>query len=356
MPYLGRELTSGNYIKLDDISSQFDGSTVTFDLKSGGNDFYPGSSFSLLVSVAGIIQEADSAYQIENNQITFATAPSNGDDGFIIVLGLALGIGVPGDGTVGLNQLQDNAKLGISTSNANNTSTVSVGGAVTSINFAGPGVTTAFVTPSTGIATIFFEGDTSTLGLSTSNSNNTSSVKVGAAVTEFNFAGPGVTTAFVTGGIATVFIQGSSLGVTTSIGLGAGTTISTGKLETINFAGPGVSTGYYNAGVGIATIFFEGGGGSSVGAAGTWASDSVGVATSKVVGVGTAAAVGTANSEGALQSLGNIAITDGALLIDNDISSNVFIPSGKNGLLIGTVSVAVGATIDVATGSVLVVV
>ena len=249
MPYLGRELTSGNYLKLDDISSQFNGSTTTFQLKSGGSDFFPGSSFSLLVSVAGIIQEADSAYQINNNEITFATAPGASDDAFIIVLGLALGIGVPGDGTVGLNQLQDSAKLGISTNG------VFVGGGVTSINFAGPGVTTAFVTPSTGIATVFFQG-----------------------------------------------------------------------------------------------------GGGSVGAAGTWASDSVGVATSKVVGVGTAQAVGTANSEGALQALGNIAITDGALLIDNDISSSINVPAGKNGLLIGTVNVAVGATIDVATGSVLVVV
>ena len=253
MPYLGRELTSGNYLKLDDISSQFNGSTVTFQLKSGGSDLFPGSSFSLLVSVAGIIQEADSAYQINNNEITFATAPGASDDAFIIVLGLALGIGVPGDGTVGLQHLQDSAKLGISTSNSNNTSTV----------------------------------------------------KVGSGVTSLNFAGPGVTTAFVTNGIATVFVQG---------------------------------------------------GGGGVGAAGTWASDEVGVATSKVVGVGTAQAVGTANSEGALQSLGNIAITDGALLIDNDISSNINIPSGKNGLLIGTVNVAVGATIDVATGSVLVVV
>ena len=254
MPYLGRELTSGNYLKLDDISSQFNGNAVTFQLKSGGSDFFPGSSFSLLVSVAGVIQEADSAYQINNNEITFATAPSGADDCFIIVLGLALGIGVPGDGTVGLQHLQDSAKLGISTSNSNNTSTVSVGGAVTSINFAGPGVTTAFVS-STGIATVFFQG-----------------------------------------------------------------------------------------------------GGGGVGAAGTWASDEVGVATSKVVGVGTATAVGTASSEGALQALGNIAITDGALLIDNDISSSINVPTGKNGLLIGTVNVAVGATIDVATGSVLVVV
>ena len=255
MPYLGRELTSGNYLKLDDISSQFNGSTTTFQLKSGGSDFFPGSSFSLLVSIAGVIQEADSSYQINNNEITFAQAPASTDDCFIIVLGLALGIGVPGDGTVGLQHLQESAKLGINTSNHNNSSTVNVGNGVTSINFAGPGVTTAFVS----------------------------------------------------------------------------------------------STG-------IATVFFQGGGGGGVGAAGTWASDAVGVATSKVVGVGTAQAVGTANSEGALQSLGNIAITDGALLIDNDISSSINVPSGKNGLLIGTVNVAVGATIDVATGSVLVVV
>ena len=40
MPYLGRELTSGNYLKLDDITSQFDGSTTTFQLKSGGSDFF----------------------------------------------------------------------------------------------------------------------------------------------------------------------------------------------------------------------------------------------------------------------------------------------------------------------------
>jgi len=249
MPYLGRELTSGNYLKLDNIESQFNGSLKTFSLKSGGNDFFPGSSLSLLVSVAGVVKEADTAYTINNNEITFTTAPAGGADCFIIVLGLALGIGVPADDSVGLSQLQESAR--------------------------GVGV-------------------------------NTNGVSVGRGVT------------------------------------------------TINFAGPGVSTGFFTSSTGIATVFFEGGG--SVGAAGTWASDSVGVATSKVVGVGTASAVGTANSEGALQSLGNIAITDGALLIDNDISSSINVPSGKNGLLIGTVSVAVGATIDVATGSVLVVV
>ena len=84
--------------------------------------------------------------------------------------------------------------------------------------------------------------------------DNTSTVSVGGAVTSINFAGPGVTTAFVT---PSMVLQQSSVQ----------------------------------------------GGGGGVGAAGTWASDEVGVATSKVVGVGTAQAVGTANSEGALQHL-----------------------------------------------------
>ena len=107
MPYLGRELTSGNYLKLDSIQSQFDGSETTFNLKSGGSDFYPGSSYSLMVSLAGVIQEAESAYEINNNQITFQAPPASTDDCFIIVLGLALGINVPGNATVGLAQLND---------------------------------------------------------------------------------------------------------------------------------------------------------------------------------------------------------------------------------------------------------
>lgn len=100
MPYLGRSLTAGNYLKLDDLSSQFNGSTVTFNLTSGGQPFYPGSAYSILVSVAGVIQEPESAYQINENTITFASAPKAVDDFFCISLGLALAIGVPGDGTV----------------------------------------------------------------------------------------------------------------------------------------------------------------------------------------------------------------------------------------------------------------
>ena len=80
MPYLGRDLSQGNYLKLDNIESQFDGSKVSFDLSAGGTAFFPGSSFANLVVLAGVIQEAESAYKIDQSSIEFASAPSAGDD------------------------------------------------------------------------------------------------------------------------------------------------------------------------------------------------------------------------------------------------------------------------------------
>ena len=44
MPYIGRDLTQGNYIKIDDLQSSFNGTTKTFNLTTGGNAFTPGSA------------------------------------------------------------------------------------------------------------------------------------------------------------------------------------------------------------------------------------------------------------------------------------------------------------------------
>jgi len=105
MPYVGRDLSRGNYLKLDDLVSQFNGSKTTFNLTTGGSAFFPGSAFSILVSLGGIVQEPESAYTINKSQITFASAPLATDEFFIIALGVALGVGVPGHGTVGGSQL-----------------------------------------------------------------------------------------------------------------------------------------------------------------------------------------------------------------------------------------------------------
>ena len=214
MAYLGRSLTAGNYLKLDDIESSFNGSLTTFDLKVGGSPHYPGSSYSLHVSLGGVVQEPEAAYIINQDQITFAAPPTTGDDCFIVALGLPLGVGVPADGTVGLQHLQDSAKLGITT-----------GG----------------------------------------------------------FSGYGVTQ--------------------------------------LDFKGPGVSTAYFNSSTGIGTVYFQGGGGGSTGAGGTWASSSAGVSTSKSAGINTSS-VSDADLVGVGNSFQGLYVSNGMIIVDNQLNGN----------------------------------
>ena len=86
MGLIGRQQSSGAFLKLDDISSQFDGSTSTFNLTLGGQAFFAGNPYTLLVSLGGVIQEPILAFTITENQINFASAPAAGADFFIVVL------------------------------------------------------------------------------------------------------------------------------------------------------------------------------------------------------------------------------------------------------------------------------
>ena len=86
MAYIGRQQSSGAFLKLDDISSQFNNSTTTFNLKVGGEAFFAGNPYTLLVSLGGVIQEPISAFTIVENQINFAEPPRAGADFFIVVL------------------------------------------------------------------------------------------------------------------------------------------------------------------------------------------------------------------------------------------------------------------------------
>ena len=86
MAYIGRQQSPGSFIKLDDISSQFNNSTTTFDLKVGGEPFFDGNPYTLLVSLGGVIQEAISAFQIVEDKIPFASAPTGGANFFCVVL------------------------------------------------------------------------------------------------------------------------------------------------------------------------------------------------------------------------------------------------------------------------------
>ena len=94
MAYIGRSPQYGSFEKQ---ALTGDGSTVTFTL-----DYVLGSASSVLVSVAGVHQEPEVAYNLTNNgtTITFTAAPAAIDTVFIIYLGVALDIATVGSGVI----------------------------------------------------------------------------------------------------------------------------------------------------------------------------------------------------------------------------------------------------------------
>ena len=86
MAYIGSQISSSTFLKLDSIQPLFNGSRVTFPLTLGGEAFFPGNPFSLLVSLSGVIQEPVSAFSIVENRITFATAPLSNATFYAIIL------------------------------------------------------------------------------------------------------------------------------------------------------------------------------------------------------------------------------------------------------------------------------
>ena len=94
MAYIGRDPQYGAFEKQPLTA---DGSTTTFTL-----DYTVGSSSSILVSVAGVHQEPETAYNLATNgtQITFTAAPASGDTVFVIFLGVALEVATIGSGVI----------------------------------------------------------------------------------------------------------------------------------------------------------------------------------------------------------------------------------------------------------------
>ena len=152
------------------------------------------------------------------------------------------------------------------------------------------------------------------------------------------------------GGINAVGIVTATGGFNLGISSGGNSVVS-GPVKTLNFIGVG-NTFLYDASSDRVDISIAGG----AGAGGTFASNAVGVHTTKILGINTTTIAGSATSEGALQVTGNIGITEGLLTLDSNLYTSVSVPAGKNALLIGPTTVAAGATIDIATGSTLVVV
>ena len=310
MPYIGRDLSQGNYLKLDSIESQFNGSKVSFALTAGGSAFFPGSAMALLVSVAGVIQEAESAFTIDQSNIEFASAPSAGDDCFIIVLGTSIGVSVPADGSVTMAKLAQSGIDRLSSVGIQSGGTT-IGTGVTFINFSQSGLT---ATVSSGIATVNLGGKT----------DEEIQDIVGAM-----FSGNTETNITVTyqdsdGTIDLVADQLTTEQVQDIVG-----GMFSGNTET------NITATYQDS---DGTIDLEVAGG------GKFVSSSSGIHTNSNVGIGTTQF--TTAMVGAGNSFQGMYISNGMTIFDNELNGNHYISTNFNGLMAGPVTVNGVLTVD----------
>ena len=94
MAYLGRSPSYGAFEKQVLTA---DSSTTSFAL-----NYTVGSTSSILVSVAGVVQEPEVAYNLTSGgtQIVFSGAPTSGDTVFVIYLGIATDVGTISSGAL----------------------------------------------------------------------------------------------------------------------------------------------------------------------------------------------------------------------------------------------------------------
>ncbi len=104
MAYIGK---SPEYGVFEKQTLTADGSTTTFTL-----NYTIGSSSSILVSVSGVVQEPEVAYNISSGgtQIVFSTAPESGETIFVVFLGIAFDVSTLGTGAItGQTELSEQA-------------------------------------------------------------------------------------------------------------------------------------------------------------------------------------------------------------------------------------------------------
>ena len=131
MAYVGRGLnqTGGQYRKLDDISSGFDGETTGFSLTVDNLEVTP-TAQNLMISINGVIQDPGTAFTVVGSTITFTGAPAASSDFFGVVMGEASYIAY---GTVGANE------MGVSEGAVTGSKGVVVDGSAATVNTGGGG-------------------------------------------------------------------------------------------------------------------------------------------------------------------------------------------------------------------------
>lgn len=71
---------------LDNISSQFNGTKKTFNLTVNGQPYFPANDQQLIITINNVLQKPGIDYGVSSNTITFATAPTGGQQFFGVAL------------------------------------------------------------------------------------------------------------------------------------------------------------------------------------------------------------------------------------------------------------------------------
>jgi len=102
MSYLGQTPQVGNFVKLDDISSQFNGSLSSFNTTVSGKSYTVSNPYATIVVANGAILNPGVDYYFSGTTIVFATAPSSSLLGhfFVMVYGDVLNTGIPSNNTL----------------------------------------------------------------------------------------------------------------------------------------------------------------------------------------------------------------------------------------------------------------
>ena len=108
MAYIGKQPIVGNFQICDAISVVNGQAAYTMQVAS--TNVSPESASHMLVSLNGILQKPGSSFTVSGATITFASNLATGDViDFIILLGDALNLGTPSDGTVATAKIAANA-------------------------------------------------------------------------------------------------------------------------------------------------------------------------------------------------------------------------------------------------------
>ena len=108
MSYIGRDIRTGAFRQLDDISSGFDGSDTTHTMQVNSTNVSVGDVNQILLSLGGVIQKPGTDFTVSSSTLTFTTAPAANTSFFAILLGSDNGgTTTPTDGSVTTAKLAD---------------------------------------------------------------------------------------------------------------------------------------------------------------------------------------------------------------------------------------------------------